>query len=146
METPIIDIHCHTFNGDDIALQGFFRRIVLDDGGTLSWLAERWVQSRAPGYEREVAVLDDLLGISGPETAEAAAAIEAALEPADLRAELGEFIMELAAEDPALYAATQEASAVPLATGEETAELFGIGERLDFVALLGGQDSALRGA
>ena len=137
MENPIIDIHCHTFNGDDIALQGFFRRIVLDDGGTLSWLAERWVQHNAPGYQKEVAVLDHLLGISGPDSAVSAAEIEAALQPVDLEAEFSEFVMELSREDPALFAATQEAAGAPLATGAETAELFGIGDRLDFVKLLG---------
>ena len=50
---PIVDIHCHTFNGDDLPVKGFIRRV----GGTKTSLVklidgfvDDKVQDKAPGY------------------------------------------------------------------------------------------------
>jgi len=75
---PVVDIHCHTFNGDDLPVRGFISHVGLHNsnlGSVLARLVDLAVQGRAPGYEAEKARLDallggpDLRGIYGPESA-----------------------------------------------------------------------------
>lgn len=60
----IVDIHCHTFNADDLPARGFIRRTRFDDsriGDLVGVLADRLVQGKAPGYQAEKDELDRLL-------------------------------------------------------------------------------------
>lgn len=69
--TPVVDIHSHTFNGDDLPVAGFIRHVHLRGvplGQTLAALADALVQGLAPGYVEEKAKLDALLGDSELET------------------------------------------------------------------------------
>ena len=57
MTTPIVDIHCHNFNADDLPVKGFVRSV----GGTKTSLAklidgvvDDKVQGHAPGYKEEL--------------------------------------------------------------------------------------------
>ncbi|MGI8519962.1 MAG: amidohydrolase family protein [Actinomycetota bacterium] len=73
--STVVDVHCHTFNGDDLPVQGFVQRVLLDDVATLrlvSWALDRIGQHGTPGYEEERGSLDRLLSqqtrIAAPRT------------------------------------------------------------------------------
>ena len=60
-----IDIHCHTFNGADLPVEGFVKHVVLRDKNWPVWVKERlarWadrlVQGSALGFEPENTMLD----------------------------------------------------------------------------------------
>jgi predicted TIM-barrel fold metal-dependent hydrolase len=62
---PIVDIHCHAFNADDLPVRGFIHRLHLRNvflGTTLAELVDKLVQGNAPGYAADVARLDSVLG------------------------------------------------------------------------------------
>jgi predicted TIM-barrel fold metal-dependent hydrolase len=61
----VVDVHCHTFNGDDLPVRGFVQRVLLENIGALSlvsWVLDNVGQLGTPGYEEERAQLDRLLG------------------------------------------------------------------------------------
>jgi len=65
MTAPIVDIHCHTFNADDLPVQGFIQHVALHDADfspAVARLLDVIVQAGAPGYAVEKARLDALLG------------------------------------------------------------------------------------
>ena len=60
----IIDVHCHTFNADDVPVRGFIRRVAFHDGApgdAVAQLVDRVIQDSAPGYREEKTTLDRLL-------------------------------------------------------------------------------------
>lgn len=62
--TSVVDIHCHTFNADDLPVRGFIRRTQFEDrrlGDLVAGLADRLVDG-APGFTAEKGRLDLLLG------------------------------------------------------------------------------------
>jgi predicted TIM-barrel fold metal-dependent hydrolase len=66
---PIVDIHCHAFNADDLPVRGFIHRLHLRNlflGTTLAELVDKLIQGNAPGYAADLARLDSLLGPSDP--------------------------------------------------------------------------------
>ena len=67
----IVDIHCHTFNGGDLPVEGFVKHVSLRDKPWPDWAkarlarrADRMVQREMHGYEAERKVLDPLLDAS----------------------------------------------------------------------------------
>jgi predicted TIM-barrel fold metal-dependent hydrolase len=80
----VVDVHCHTFNADDLPARGFIRRTRFDDsriGELVGVLADRLVQGRAPGYQAENDELDRFLA-ADPFT-EAHEATPVRVNPAD---------------------------------------------------------------
>jgi predicted TIM-barrel fold metal-dependent hydrolase len=60
-----VDIHCHTFNADDLPVYGFVQRVAGANGalGTaVAGLLDLLVQGAAPGFAHDMATLDALLG------------------------------------------------------------------------------------
>lgn len=60
----VVDVHCHTFNADDLPVKGFVLRTKLANvplGALLSELVDALVQGGAPGYRADMARLDQLL-------------------------------------------------------------------------------------
>jgi hypothetical protein len=87
----VVDVHCHTFNGDDLPVRGFVQRVLLENIGALSlvsWVLDNVGQLGTPGYEEERAQLDRLLGYEDASLAASAyigeptfdAAVQAAFE------------------------------------------------------------------
>lgn len=106
MNPPIIDIHCHTFNADDLPIRGFVQRLHLRDvplGGALSQLVDALIQTDAPGFEQDRGRLDGLLA---GERLEGIFELPAAPPAADLEArldsEVEELFQELKGRDPSL--------------------------------------------
>jgi len=95
-----IDIHCHTFNADDLPVQGFLERVAfhnVDLGRDVAALADVLIQGQAPGYTEEKRTLDSLLAKAdgvGPEAVTP--------EPPDPAAETDEAFERLAASEPQL--------------------------------------------
>jgi predicted TIM-barrel fold metal-dependent hydrolase len=102
--TTIVDIHCHTFNADDLPVRGFLQRVAFHDNlfsDDLAELVDRVEQGRAPGFREENARLDTLLG--GTALPEAAELAESAPAPAaTLEDEVDRAMAELAVSDPDL--------------------------------------------
>lgn len=69
VDSVVVDAHCHIFNADDLAIKGFAERVVLADMGRLGrWAAkvvDKVLQRRAPGFDREERLLDDLIAGNG---------------------------------------------------------------------------------
>ena len=133
----VVDIHCHTFNGDDLPVRGFVRGVHLEDhplGDAVASLVDRLVQAKAPGYEQEVRRLDALLGAGGADEAVvsgvneslgADALVDAAVVP-DLEARVEAELRELSISDPYLLdAATADMEG---AAGDTLVESEGIGD------------------
>ncbi len=61
----VVDAHCHIFNSDDLAIEGFVERVILPEYGKLGkWVADAldWaLQKSAPGFQKESDLLDRLL-------------------------------------------------------------------------------------
>lgn len=102
--TTIVDIHCHTFNADDLPVRGFLQRVAFHDNlfsDDLAALVDRVLQGRAPGFLAENARLDTLLGGTAlPEAAELAESVQA--PAATLEDEVDRAMAELAVTDPDL--------------------------------------------
>ncbi|MEV0803195.1 hypothetical protein AB0I34_36280 [Kribbella sp. NPDC050281] len=67
MTGPVVDIHCHNFNADDLPVRGFVQHVALHDSllsPAVAGLLDLIVQKGAPGYDEEKARLDALLGTS----------------------------------------------------------------------------------
>lgn len=100
----IVDIHCHTFNADDLPVRGFVQKVAFHDirvVGELSRLVDMVIQGAAIGFEAENHKLDTLLTRALTPTIEAEAVSSAPLAP-DLDQEVDALMAELDARDPAL--------------------------------------------
>ena len=125
---PIVDIHCHTFNADDLPVRGFIRSTKFEDsrlGDLVANLADRFAQGQAPGFASEKRELDHLLGAeSFNETFEVAASpAPDAVEELDRDTE--RTLAELQKSDPALLREVGTALAM-----EEGGDLEGFGDWL----------------
>lgn len=140
---PVVDVHCHVFNADDLPVRGFVQRLHLSTpvlGPMLSILVDRVVQGRAPGYRQDMAKIRRLLAtageadvareVLGPENVVSPGGIEAGLE---LETEVDLALADLMADDPVfvrrLTAALEAETGPPTSIGAETAE--GWFDRLD---------------
>jgi predicted TIM-barrel fold metal-dependent hydrolase len=97
--TTTVDVHCHTFNADDLPVEGFVRRVSFHDDALaddIATVVDALIQGRAPGYLREKQRLDALLA-SPVAGAPAALAV-----PPDLEAETDAALAALLSSDPAL--------------------------------------------
>lgn len=100
----IADVHCHTFNADDLPVRGFIERVLFGGsplGRDLAWLVDTAVQGAAPGFRAENAKLDLLL--SGTRVAEMfeLERIEPSLEVAEtLERETDDVLAELQVQHP----------------------------------------------
>jgi hypothetical protein len=129
----IVDVHCHTFNGDDLPAQGFVQRVLLDNLGTLqlvSWVLDNVAQLGSPSYEAERAQLDRLLGYESP----GLAALAFAQEPD----------FDVAVEAAFQQALAAKPSLVLEAERELTSTQRGAPPGADNLALLGGLSAAKR--
>lgn len=64
MAGPLVDVHCHVFNADDLPVRGFVQRLHLQTpllGPLLATLIDQLVQGGAPGYAQDRDRLDRLL-------------------------------------------------------------------------------------
>jgi hypothetical protein len=105
----VVDVHCHTFNADDVPVRGFLRHVVFENrrgADALAQLIDAVVQRAAPGYRAEKAILDRLLGRSGFESVYAfAEAVSPPLTtPESLEEEVDATLVELQGSHPALLA------------------------------------------
>lgn len=106
--TTVVDVHCHTFNADDLPVRGFLRRVVFDNkrlAGDVATLVDLLIQGKAPGYAEENAYLDHLLALPRPERG------ERALQPLsvpDVEAEAEQALLELQTTHPELVRSLAE--------------------------------------
>jgi predicted TIM-barrel fold metal-dependent hydrolase len=111
----IVDIHCHTFNADDLPVRGFVRRVAGSRNALARVLAgalDSIIQDRAVDAADEIATLDALLsgeGVGGGEetvredvtaVAEAEADLLLARATAETPADVTEAVAELRTEAP----------------------------------------------
>ncbi|MGW6281326.1 amidohydrolase family protein [Kribbella sp. NPDC055071] len=104
---PVVDVHCHNFNADDLPVRGFVRHVGLHDSlvsPAVAALLDTIVQKGAPGFAEEKPRLDALLGGStfgdGLEGLEPA---ERVVDPRDqLRLEVDAELTELMQRTPDL--------------------------------------------
>lgn len=108
--SAVVDVHCHTFNADDLPVQGFVSRVAFHNvelARSLAALVDRLVQGKAPGYNTDVARLDALLlppplsGL-GDESIDSALPSSPVPPPRDVEADVEETLAELAATEPML--------------------------------------------
>lgn len=99
-----VDVHCHTFNGADLPIEGFIRHVALRDKNWPEWVkdrlarrADRMVQNSEHGYEPERRALQRLLDESqqGVAPAEGDGAAETNFED-----QVNQDLAALIAEDP----------------------------------------------
>jgi len=127
MTGPIVDVHCHNFNADDLPVQGFVRHVALHDSvisPAVAGLLDVIVQGGAPGYAEEKPRLDALLGAGGfsGELEGAVAAPPTADPLGQLEREVDTELLDLQARNPDLaLRAAQDLAAddVRAAVGEE---------------------------
>lgn len=103
----VVDIHCHTFNADDIPVRGFVHRVAFDHaalGEPVARLVARVIQGRAPGYAEEQAVLDRLLGEQGFAEAYRIPPAPEVDVVAELEADVKDTLERLQGQDPAFVA------------------------------------------
>ena len=129
--TAIVDIHCHSFNADDLPVRGFIRRLHLRNvplGAALSDLVDRLIQGTAPGSRADLARLDALLGPSEMlETVDMAAS--AIAQPQEqFEHEVDRALTELQGEDPGLLLRVGGAIADEEAQAGTTDGLEGVGD------------------
>ena len=110
----VVDIHCHTFNADDLPVQGFVKAVGGSRhwlAGALAWSLDKVTQGLASGQE-EITELDRLIR-QGP-------ALEEALPPSGLEVvdrEADALLARLQAENPVLADnAAREAASDPGST------------------------------
>jgi predicted TIM-barrel fold metal-dependent hydrolase len=97
----VVDVHCHTFNADDIPVRGFFQHVELQDarlGAALATVLDRLIQGSAPGYATDLARVDAILGPSS--ALEAAVAFEPQ-SAKQFEAEVDAALHDLQAQSPA---------------------------------------------
>ena len=116
----IVDIHCHTFNADDLPVRGFLRRTRFDDskiGDLVSALADRLLQTDAPGFVAERRKLDAMLGITGLTEAPSLESTGPGLVE-EFESDVDRAMRDLAESDPELLGALAEELA-PVEPGAE---------------------------
>ncbi|HEX7196355.1 MAG TPA: hypothetical protein VF364_05925, partial [Candidatus Limnocylindria bacterium] len=62
--SPVVDVHCHTFNADDVPVRGFAHGLFLHDvpfGDRLARLVDLLVQGAARSHADDVVRLQALL-------------------------------------------------------------------------------------
>ena len=100
---PVIDVHCHAFNADDLPVRGFIQALHMRGvplGGALARLVDLLIQGVGPGYHADKARLDAILLTAGRRDA-----VRALAPPADtaaLEREVDAALVELETRDPAL--------------------------------------------
>jgi hypothetical protein len=103
---PVVDIHCHTFNGDDLPARGFIHRVKLRDvplGGSLAQVVDLILQRGAPGFHADKARLDRLLGATELESGFELPSLAPALDAeAQLAREVEDTLADLQARNPEL--------------------------------------------
>lgn len=102
---PVVDIHCHVFNGDDIPLKGFAERVILKNlgiGGLADDLLDAVIQGGAPGFDEENPTLDEMLAASDTDFMMSAFALEDPEESLD--SEVEDILAKLAADKPDVLA------------------------------------------
>ncbi len=101
----IVDVHCHTFNADDLPVRGFIRRLHLRNvplGAALADLVDRLIQGTAPDHRSDLARLDTLLAPSEMlETLDVAPPVLAE-PPEAFEHEVDLALIELEGQDPDL--------------------------------------------
>lgn len=149
MGPTIVDIHCHTFNADDVPLHGFIQRVGLHDsvldnvwGDLLGRLAQILLQGGAPGYDEERALLDSRLA-PDEYMPSRRLAFEAVAEK-DETAEVNRALREVEVRDPTLLPALEyefrTAEGKPLPDAREllgSKHFFAARRAVAFVLLLG---------
>ena len=96
-----VDIHCHTFNADDLPVRGFIQRVAFDDNelaADIAMLVDVLIQGKAPGFLREQRRLDAMLAT---DSAPALGLLAAGAAP-DLETETDAALAELLVSEPAL--------------------------------------------
>jgi hypothetical protein len=139
----IVDIHCHTFNADDLPVKGFVKRVAGNRNGLARVLAralDSIIQGMADDAADELSALNALLASEGTEEAvpeNVTAAVEREAE---------QLLAEISAEDPASVA---EASAeIHVDDGAEEGlegitDLDGVKRHVRWAALFGKRRLAL---
>jgi predicted TIM-barrel fold metal-dependent hydrolase len=97
-----VDIHCHTFNADDLPVRGFAYRLVLHGvpmGNALAELVDKLIQAPADNYATDVSRVDALLA---PGRGLEAAVAQAPPDPAQFEREVDLAMAELTRRDPDL--------------------------------------------
>jgi predicted TIM-barrel fold metal-dependent hydrolase len=97
----VVDVHCHTFNADDIPVKGFIHHLKLREiplGSSLSAVVDRLIQGAALDYATELARIDAILG---PGSAlESTVALEPQ-SPEQFELEVDAALRDLQAQSPA---------------------------------------------
>jgi hypothetical protein len=96
----IVDVHCHSFNADDIPARGFVQRVLLKNVAVLKLVAQALDalgQGMAPGFEQEDPDLSRMLT-----TEVATRALVQAIPPPDLDAEARALLDHLRQTQPGL--------------------------------------------
>lgn len=102
----IVDVHCHNFNGDDLPVRGFVKRVAGNRNAlarVLSRAVDRVIQTMADDAADELAALNAMLAREGgdesvPEDVMATAEAEAELILAEVAVEDPESILQAQAE------------------------------------------------
>ncbi len=131
--TAIVDVHCHSFNADDLPVRGFIRRLHLRNvplGAALSDLVDRLIQGTAPGSRADLARLDALLGPSEMLETVDMATPAIAQPPEQFEHEVDRALTELQGEDPDLLLRVGGAIADEEAPAGTTDGLEGVGDVL----------------
>lgn len=140
----IVDIHCHTFNADDLPVKGFVKRVAGNHNAlvrVLSRAIDKVVQGMADNVASELAALNALLASDGLEEGIPEDVMGSVARQADL------LLAEITAEDPVSVAeATVELAAE--SAGEEGLEgpldmVGAIKRNLSWAALFGKRRLAL---
>jgi len=129
--TAIVDIHCHSFNADDLPVRGFIRRLHLRNvplGAALSDLVDRLIQGTAPGSRADLARLDALLGSSEMLETVDMARPTIPQPPEQFEHEVDRALTELQGEDPDLLLRVGGAIADEEAPAGTTDGLEGVGD------------------
>jgi predicted TIM-barrel fold metal-dependent hydrolase len=119
----VVDVHCHTFNADDLPVQGFVRHVAFGDrklANTLAALLDRLVQGKAPGFAEESVRLDALLAGTDQLGQES---LTASL--ADVDADLEVVVAALLQSDPELAQRLAEEMPGGPPSGEQAVDLLG---------------------
>lgn len=114
----VVDVHCHTFNADDLPVEGFIAHVVGHDRvalvRALAWALAEVTQGMASGRE-EIETLDRLIA-AGP----GFVAADEKPTVGHVDAEADNLLAQLRTEDPALFAAAvREAAQDGPVGGEE---------------------------
>lgn len=99
----VIDVHCHTFNADDLPVEGFIRTLHMRGvplGGALARLVDVLIQGTGPGYRADKTRLDAILSTAGRR--DSVRALAPPVDAAVLEREVDLALVELETQDPAL--------------------------------------------